>query len=655
MNRKNLFKNIIVLSILLAFISNKMNSATIDNTTNKDKIKIANDINMLLDSCWFYRTQNPILALDFGNKANSIIERSNYIELKPKTLNFLGVVQRKLGDLSKSHDYFMQALDLANLLIDSAQIGYTYNNLADYYIKKASYSIALENVLIGYQIFKNLNHKIGMAYSLNYLGEIYIHHSDYEKALKYLEEASSLRLELNDLRGYSNTLVNIGIIYFKKHDFNKARELYNKALKLDSDIKYEKGRANIFSLLGDINIANNDFETAIKSINTALLFSNKTKDKGGIIQNSNKLGFVYIKLGKWDKAKKILEEALILANKSEHLDEEMRSYLYLSDYYKETKQFETALSYLNKYIVLKDSIFSDENMGRFADLQTLFATENEKIENKLLRHEIENEKLRNNYLILISIIVFIAIILLVSKYKMQKKSNALLKELNSSKDKFFSILAHDLKNPFQALMGYTDMLNEDFDDFSEEEVKNSIKSLQNISHNVYDLLEGVLEWSRAQTGRMEFNPLLFALSVEVNSIIELYNENANSKGIKLISEIDSQISLFADRNMIKTIIRNLIANAIKFTKSGGSVNILAEKNKSEIKFIVADTGVGMTQEIIDSLFRIDTNHTTKGTNGEVGTGVGLILCYELVKLHKGKIWAESRLGIGSKFIFTIPI
>jgi len=154
---------------------------------------------------------------------------------------------------------------------------------------------------------------------------------------------------------------------------------------------------------------------------------------------------------------------------------------------------------------------------------------------------------------------------------------------------------------------------------------------------------------------MEFNPLLFALSVEVNSIIELYNENANSKGIKLISEIDSQISLFADRNMIKTIIRNLIANAIKFTKSGGSVNILAEKNKSEIKFIVADTGVGMTQEIIDSLFRIDTNHTTKGTNGEVGTGVGLILCYELVKLHKGKIWAESRLGIGSKFIFTIPI
>ena len=655
MNRKNLFKNIIVLSILLAFISDKMNSATIDSSPNKDKIKIANDINMLLDSCWFYRTQNPILALDFGNKANSIIEKSNYIELKPKTLNFLGVVQRKLGDLSKSHNYFMQALDLANVLKDSAQIGYTYNNLADYFIKKASYSIALENVLIGYQIFKNLNHKIGMAYSLNYLGEIYIHHGDYEKALIYLEEALAIRLELNDFRGYSNTLVNIGIIHFKKHNFSKAKNTYIEALKLDNDINYEKGRANIFSLLGDIYIANNDFERAIKNINTALLFSNKTNDKGSIIHNSNKLGFIYIKLGKWQKAKKFLEDALVLANESEHLDEEMLSYLYLSDYYKETKQFEAALSYLKKYIVLKDSIFSNENMGRFADLQTLFATENEQIENKLLRHEIENEKLRNNYLLLISFIVFIAIILLVSKYKIQKRSNTLLKELNSSKDKFFSILAHDLKNPFQALMGYTDMLNEDFDEFSNEEIKNSINSLQSISHNVYDLLEGVLEWSRAQTGRMEFNPLLFALSDEVNSIIELYKENANSKGIKLISQIDSQISLFADSNMIKTIVRNLVANAIKFTQNGGSIKILAEKTKSDIKIIVEDTGVGMTQEIIDSLFRIDTNHTTKGTNGEVGTGVGLILCYELVQLHKGKIWAESELEIGSKFIFTIPI
>lgn len=324
MKHKIFVKNIIIWSILVTILSDKIVSATSYAQTDQNP---KNEVNKLLDSCWHYRTNNPLLALDFGNKALNLIEKNEFTELKPKTLNFLGVVERKLGDLSKSHNYFMQALDLANVLKDSAQIGYTYNNLTDYYIKKASYSIALENVLIGYQIFKNLNHKIGMAYSLNYLGEIYIHHGDYDKALKYLEEASVLRLAIDDQRGYSNTIVNIGVIYFNKKDYETARAYYGKAIRVNNKINYQKGNATILTLIGDIHFAKNDFRKSLSSFKGALRKALISNDKAGVIENSNKLGLVYLKLGKFSDAKNLFESALKLANESGHLDQEMFSYL----------------------------------------------------------------------------------------------------------------------------------------------------------------------------------------------------------------------------------------------------------------------------------------------------------------------------------------
>ncbi len=645
----------IFISIIYLFVTSSIIPDTVLESspivTEKDSINIST----LLDSCWSMRTSAPNQALEFGQRALRVIDSKKYIELKPKTLNYLGVVHRKLGNLKESHNYFIQALDLANLLKDSIQIGYTYNNLTDYYIKKASYTQALENVLIGYQIFEKLNNKKGMAYSLNYLGEIYILHGDYEKALSYLNEAAKLRLEFNDLRGYSKTTTNIGVICFRQNELDSAEFYYMKSLNINNKIRYYKGKSRVLSLLGDIHIKNKLYKRANKNIGAALRIDREIKNKAGEITNLNKLGSLYLTLGKFDLAKSHFYNALKFANESEHLDQEMVSYLNLSNYYSSVHNFSKAYNYLNKYMAIKDSIYSHERMGRFANLQTIFATSRKEIENKLLKNEIDYKTRNNQFLIAFFIVTLIIIILLVSKFRAQNKANNLLKELNSSKDKFFSILAHDLKNPFQALMGYTNMLHDDFDDFSKEEIKTSIESLKNISHNVYNLLEGLLEWSRAQTGRMEYNPTLFELSEETKLVVALYNENANVKRIQLSSEIDDSINIFADRNMINTILRNLVGNAIKFTKQNGSVKILAKKDNNNIKIIVTDTGLGMSSEVVESLFKIDIHHSTLGTDGEVGTGVGLMLCYELVKYNKGNIWVESELGKGSKFIFTLPI
>ncbi len=649
MNPIKYFSIVYLIIISIIFADNTV--VTIDDKSQND----LTHINSILDSCWKYRTFNPSLSLEYGLDALKLIDDKELVELKPKTLNYLGVVYRKLGDLETSYSYFKNALDLANVLNDSMQIAYTYTNLTDYYLKKASYSIALENVLLSFQIFEKLNHKIGMAYSLNYLGEIYTFHGDYEKAIQYFDRSLKLRDELKDLRGYSNTLINIGEIYYKLKNFDKALEYYDKSIQINKGIRYRKGNGRVLSLKGDIAFEYGDFIKAKKYVNAALVNDREIKNKSGQIENLNKLGLIYLQLNNSKLSKEYLDKALMLASKSGHLDQEMLSHLYLSQFYSSKDKNKKALESLNEYHNIKDSIYSTENLGRFADLQTLFATNKADIENKILKSEIEFQTRNNQYLIIISIITLFIIILLISKFRAQKKSNNLLNELNSSKDKFFSILAHDLKNPFQGLLGYTEILNTEYDTLTQGEVKESIESLYSVTRNVYSLLEGLLEWSRAQTGRMEYNPTLFKLSEEAVKVVDLSKENASFKQISLTSEINDTTMVFADRNMISTILRNLVANAIKFTNSGSFVKITATTSKEEVEITVLDKGIGMSQEELDSLFRIDIHHTTLGTNGEEGTGVGLILCKELVQNNGGKIWAESELGKGSKFIFTLPI
>lgn len=228
-----------------------------------------------------------------------------------------------------------------------------------------------------------------------------------------------------------------------------------------------------------------------------------------------------------------------------------------------------------------------------------------------------------------------------------------LKEEIANKDKFFSIISHDLRSPFTALLGYSQMLDEEFDSLTQEEIKNSISSLRKTSKNVFQLLEGLLEWSRAQSDRIEFKQELVDL-FEASKNVEILLKNvAAQKGINYLNQILKNTIVFADENMVNTILRNLVSNAIKFTNPGGIVNISSSEGQDKITVIVSDTGKGMTKNELDQLFKINVHFTTIGTNNEVGAGVGLILCKELIEKNGGEIWAESEPGKGSKFYFTL--
>ncbi len=234
----------------------------------------------------------------------------------------------------------------------------------------------------------------------------------------------------------------------------------------------------------------------------------------------------------------------------------------------------------------------------------------------------------------------------------QKKD---LRELNATKEKFFSIIAHDLKSPLNQLLGLSDILIKEIEKGNIEEIKSLAIFINDSAKSGRTLLENLLDWSRSQTGVINYQPEIIDLKSLTNEILELLEKNANQKNVTLDNIINDEIFAYVDSNMIKTILRNLISNGIKFTPKGGKIRVNAIKYENEVVCSVSDNGIGIENDDIKKLFRIDINPNTVGNSTEKGTGLGLILCEEFVEINQGKIWVESKLKAGSTFYFSLPV
>jgi signal transduction histidine kinase len=228
-------------------------------------------------------------------------------------------------------------------------------------------------------------------------------------------------------------------------------------------------------------------------------------------------------------------------------------------------------------------------------------------------------------------------------------------QLNADKDLFISILAHDLRSPFTAILGLTGILKEDVKKLDIDRIEEIADEINNSAQKSFELLEDILLWSSVQFRRIPFNPQCISIKEIVNTILELIQQSASAKNITINYFEKDRFNAFADCYMLKAILRNLVTNAIKFTKSGGSININAEKNSENVLISVSDNGIGISPEYLTKLFDISEVISTKGTANEIGTGLGLLLCKEFVEKHGGKIWVESVVGKGSEFKFTLPI
>jgi len=235
-----------------------------------------------------------------------------------------------------------------------------------------------------------------------------------------------------------------------------------------------------------------------------------------------------------------------------------------------------------------------------------------------------------------------------------KQQNNELVKLNADKDRFMSILSHDLKSPFNTILGYTELLKDDFHKFDANTLKDRLGIVHDMSQKTFDLLEDLLLWTKSQSGKLNFQPKQIDFLKICHETIESLKLSANAKNISINHFSTSQINIFADQNMLKTILRNLVSNAIKYTNPNGKINIYTETNYDNVIITISDNGVGIDKSDIPKLWDIASKHSTYGTANEKGTGLGLLLCKEFVEKHGGKIWIESEIGKGSEFKFTLP-
>ena len=233
-------------------------------------------------------------------------------------------------------------------------------------------------------------------------------------------------------------------------------------------------------------------------------------------------------------------------------------------------------------------------------------------------------------------------------------SEAHLKDANATKDKFFSIISHDLKNPFNVLLNYSNLLSQSYQDFTEREKVELINDMKHSIESTLRLVDNLLQWSRSQTGVLKHNPDILMLKEIAVTNLYMAKTAAKSKGINLDLDVNDEHLVFADQNIVTTVMRNLISNALKFTPSGGTITVLSHESGDFVEVEIRDTGVGISDKDKEKLFRIDVHHTKIGTNKEMGTGLGLILCKEFIEKSGGRIWVESRLGKGTSFKFTLP-
>ncbi len=236
-----------------------------------------------------------------------------------------------------------------------------------------------------------------------------------------------------------------------------------------------------------------------------------------------------------------------------------------------------------------------------------------------------------------------------------ESQNEKLTELNATKDKIFSIIAHDLKSPFTSIFGFADMLIANIEGYDTGNIVQYLNNISGSAKNAYKLLENLLDWARSQTGNIQFKPENINLESLIIGIYDITSSSSFSKKIKVSFDINSEIEVLADSNMLNTILRNLVTNAIKYTHKGGNIKIDAATNANHVTISVIDNGIGIKPEKIAKIFDISDKSSLPGTEGERGTGLGLLLCKEFVEKHGGRIWVESEEQKGSKFHFTLPL
>lgn len=609
---------------------------------------------------------------EHAENALKIAEARNIRKQKVRAYQNLGALYAISGDYSTALRYDNLALQSSLERRDSASLSMDYNNVASDYFDLGEYDEAYFYFTQSYRIARSVDDSLRMAIALHNVGRVFKELGQYDRALEHLELSMEMSRHVGDLEGIPYSLDEIGDVLIRKGEYDSALEVLHNSLEMTRTQKVHVLEPKTLSKLATVHLHAGDYANALAYYDTTHNLHERTGNEFGIAEVELGRSLVYLEQGKYDLTEQSVNKSLELAKQSNARILEIRGYHTLSSLYELKKDHKNALAYFKQFKELEDSLFSQDMQEKLLRDQIRFETEEKDTEIAALNQErnlkddtIKKQEFVRNILV---VVMALSVILLATVYRSgqrRRQINTLLlrhqqemetrseelERLNQVKDKFFSIISHDLRSPINALAGLLDLLDKGA--VKPEELSRHIHELKSRFNHTRTLLNNLLDWTLLQMDKLNLQPTRIDLRKLVDENVQLLGSVA-SKQITLDNQVAPNTTGFADSNTVNLVLRNLMTNAIKFTNDGGAVVISAQEQQNEWMITVEDNGVGMTDDVLKILFDKTAPYTTRGTANEKGTGLGLILCKEFVEKNGGRIFVESTEGKGSKFSFTIP-
>jgi len=592
-----------------------------------------------------------------------------------KALNLLGVISREKLDYSAALEYHQAALSIYRQLSVNNEITGVLNNMAMIYDLIHESDKALETYLEVLEKEEQNGNNEGISRTSANLGNILVRIGAYEKAVSIFTKAVEAAKKSGNNNFLASAYHGLGNAYQETGHIDDALISFKMALATNKLAGNENWLANNYNNMAGIYIERGDFQTGIKLTDSAIAIYKKNCKTAELIGALNQKGYFYSKMGDLINAEKYFRASIRISDSIDVLLSVIpTNNLYLLE--KRKGNYQDALRYLEKTVELNDSLRKIEKNNTLLEINTKYEVKEKDTENQHLKslNELNEQIILNQRIIFAVTVLFliflsVVIVILFRSRKRLKAANfeleqngiwiseqtERLKELNATKDRLFSIIAHDLKNPFNAILGFSEIAIEEVEKYDDRQLTEIVTLIKNSADGAYKLLENLLEWSRSQRGILGFHPEWINVKESLEELISLSDNQAQGKMIGIENNVPQGFTIFADQNMFETMLRNLVGNAIKFTHQNGLVSISAIQENGYSKIIITDNGVGMSEENIERLFKIDQSHSTKGTGNESGSGLGLILCKEFIEKHHGFIEVESTKDSGSRFSLSFPI
>ncbi|MEP1095280.1 MAG: tetratricopeptide repeat-containing sensor histidine kinase [Cyclobacteriaceae bacterium] len=511
---------------------------------------------------------------------------------------------------------------------------------------------------------------------LDILSEIYIEiastytqNNDPDNSLIYKSKAIDIIRKTGNAQLLAINLLNTGFSYYTINNLDTALSYYNEAEPIFEEIGLKIGTAYTIGNRALVYWKQDEFERAKKDLFLAIEMLEPLGDQYGMADYYNQLGNICLEQNQNREAIKYTAVGLEMA-KAEDLKEQVRdASLLLSKLYKEQNDYERSLNYQEQYIAYKDSIQDQETTQRLADLRTEFEVGQKQTEVDLLSVEKRNQQVVSMGLGLILLITGVFAFITLKNYREKNRINQLLESqavqlteqkgelerLNSTKDKFFSIISHDLRGPVNSFMGVSKLIRYFVESKDTDQLIEIADEMETSVGRLSSLLDNLLNWAMQQQGHFPNVPEKVSGKQLVTSVLDTFSNMASGKKIQLQSEIAEEVELWADSNMTHTIVRNLVNNAVKFTPEEGTVTVRVKTADGFAEIAVSDTGIGIPKGKFEKLFGLHAKKSTYGTTGEKGLGLGLQLVHEFLEVNQGSISVESEEGRGTTFTVRLPL